>query len=145
MPVYPVVPESPLLTGAYPHLERRDAALWERFLVQHVPPITGVAYDVALGGQVPDDPNATPEQLLGWQYSTAQRVDVVAFTADEVWVIEVKPNARLGALGQVLGYVLLFEREPITTLPLVPTLVTDNLSPDVRYVADQLNIQVFVV
>lgn len=144
-PVYPVTPEQPALTGNYPHMARRDAPLWEQFLQSQGANFTGVAYDVALGGVVPTGANEEDETVIGWRYSTAVKIDAVLFTPSEVWIVEVKPNASLSAIGQVLGYMLLAEREPFTDLPMIPTIITDNLGSDIRYVADQLNVQVIVV
>lgn len=144
-PVYPLTQETPALTGNYPHMARRDAPLWESFLRQRGAEFTGVAYDVALGGTVPPGADEADPTVIGWRYSTAVKIDAVLFTPDECWIVEVKPNASLSAIGQVLGYTLLSELDPITDLPLVPTIITDQLSQDVAYVADQLNIQIIVV
>lgn len=144
-PVYPIAQQQPAITGNYPHMARRDAPIWERFLRAQGANFTGVTYDVALGGVVPEGADEEDETVLGWRYSTAVKLDAVLFTPDEVWIVEVKPNASLSAIGQVLGYMLLAEREPFTDLPLIPTIITDNLGADVRYVAEQLNIQIIVV
>ena len=145
MPVYPVVFEPPALTGRYPHLARRDAPLWERYLSLYAHQWLGVAYDVAVGGLDVDDPDATPEQKLGWRYSTAEKIDVVLNRGDEHWLVEVKPNARNDSLGQVLGYLLLAQREPWSPVPMVPCVLTDNMSADVRWVASQLDVQVILL
>lgn len=144
-PVYPVTQEQPALTGNYPHMARRDAPIWERFLQSQGARFTGVAYDVALGGVVPEGADEKDETVIGWRYSTAVKIDAVLFSPSEAWIVEVKPNASLSAIGQVLGYMLLAELDQFTSLALIPTIITDNLSADVRYVADQLNIQVIVV
>ena len=145
MPVYPVVFEPPALTGRYPNMARHDGALWERYLKTSAHLWRGVAYDVRLGGQEIQDPQATPAEKEMWLANTAERIDVVADRGDEHWVIEIRPNAKLGALGSAIGYVLLGQREPWTTLPLVPAVLTDNISADVRWVADQLGVQVIIV
>jgi len=145
MPVYPVVFSSPELRGHYPHLARRDAPLWERYLLTWAHQWQGFAYDVAVGGLDIDDDDSSEAQKLGWKYSTAEKIDVVANRGDEHWLIEVKPNARNDALGQVLGYLLLAQREPWTTVPLVPCVLTDNMSPDVRWVASQLGVEVLIM
>jgi hypothetical protein len=145
VPVFPVVFEPPALTGRYQHMARRDAELWERYLEKFAHLWQGFAYDVALGGLVVEDAASTPEQLKGWQYSTAEKIDVVANRGDEQWIIEVRPNARCDTIGSVLGYLLLAQREPWTTLPLVPCILTENMSPDARWVAEQLNVEVIIL
>jgi len=145
MPVYKPEFFPPALLGYYPHMARRDATIWERYLKLEARSWVGFAYDVALGGNKVDDPLATEAELLGYQFSTAQRVDVVGDRSTEHWIIEVRSQARVGAVGAVMGYTLLAQREPWTHLPLVPCVITDNMSPDVRWVAEQFNVQVIIV
>src|SRR5713101_8167904 len=111
MPVYPVQWSAPSLNIGYGQMSRRDLPIWLRFLEAYAHRIQRVAYTVAFGGQIPDDPEATEDQLRGWQFSTAFKVDVFADVGAEWWLIEVKPSPDLGAIGQVLGYYLLSERE----------------------------------
>jgi hypothetical protein len=143
--VDPVVFEPPALTGRYPNMARHDGALWERYLKHAADLWLGVCYDIRLGGRDTVDPNATEDEKYMWRVNTAERIDVVGARSTEHWVIEIRPNAKLGALGSAIGYVLLAQREPWTTLPLVPAVLTDNCSPDFRWVADQLGVQVIIV
>jgi hypothetical protein len=145
MPVYPVIFGPPALLGWYPHMARRDASIWERYLKQEATSWEGFAYDVALGGQIIEDPDASEAELLGWRFSTAQRIDVVGNRGKEHWIIEVRAQARVGAVGAVMGYTMLAQREPWTELPLVPCVITDNVSPDVRWVAEQFDVQLIIV
>jgi len=143
--VDPVVFEPPALTGRYPNMARHDGALWERYLKNAAALWRGVCYDIRLGGLETADKDATETEKYMWRKNTAERIDVVADRGSEHWVIEIRPNAKLGALGSAIGYVLLAQREPWTTLPLVPAVLTDNCAPDFRWVADQLGVQVIIV
>jgi len=145
MPVYPLEWRDPSLNIGYGNMSRRDLPIWLRFVEQYHQRLQRVAYNVAFGGQIPDDPGATEDQLLGYQWSTAFKVDVLADVGDEWWLIEVKPSPDLGAVGQVIGYYLLQEREQFTERIVIPTIVTDFMVPDVAYVAQAMNVQVFLV
>jgi hypothetical protein len=145
MPVYPVVFEPAALTGRYPHMSRRDLALWERYLASYAHQWQGFAYDVALGGLDVTGEDVTEAERLGWRFSTAHRIDVVANRGDEHWLIEVKPNARAGALGQAWASLVLAQREPWTSLPMVPAVLTDNVAPDIRYCAEQMAVELIVI
>lgn len=145
MPVYPVEFTPPALLGHYPHMSRRDAPLWERYLKLYAIHWQGFAYNVALGGLDVEEEGQSAEMRIMWRYNTAEKIDVVANRGDEQWLIEVKPNARLGALGQALGYLLLAQREPWTGLPLRPAVLTDNVTPDVRWCAEQLGVEMLIV
>jgi len=145
VPVYPVVFQPPALTGNYPHMSRRDAPLWERYLRAYAHLWQGFAYDVALGGLEVADPDADDAARLGWRYSTAEKIDVVANNGAEHWLIEVKPNARLGSVGQALGYLLLAQREPWAGVPLIPCVLTNNVAPDVRWFAEQVGVEMIIL
>ena len=86
------------------HMLPRDIAIWRRFLLQHEEEFTEFRYDVHVGPKLRlEDPNAS------WigdfsERALSLRIDVVGFKAEEVWVIEVKPNAGLSALGQLMAY-----------------------------------------
>jgi len=114
VPVYPVVFQPPALTGNYPHMSRRDAPLWERYLRAYAHLWQGFAYDVALGGLEVADPDA-----------------------DDA--------ARLGSVGQALGYLLLAQREPWAGVPLIPCVLTNNVAPDVRWFAEQVGVEMIIL
>jgi len=158
----------PLVRGGYyRHMAKRDVEVWERFIERQRLAWLGVAYDVALGG-VPAVPmaaelaaarpgasaldeaaaaNAEAERALteGWQYSTAIKVDAVLMGADRLMLVEVRPWAHAGTLGNALCYTLVAQRERISDLPLAPMIVCEGIQRDIRWVASQLGVQVVEV
>lgn len=145
MPVYPFIPEPLVKSGDYPHMAKHDAQLWERFLDQFSPLFERVAYDVALGGVVFTDTDDDPNVRKAWQYSTAMKVDAVLIGDGRVWCVEVRPYARAGAIGNALCYAEMLEQDNPTGLPVVAAVVSDEVSPDVRYCADRLGVHLFEV
>ncbi len=145
MPVYPVEWQAVVKTGHYPHMAPRDLEIWERFLDAYGGNFTAVAYDVALGGFVADVELGTEADRLGYQYSTALKIDAVLQREGEVWIVEVKPSGHTSALGAALAYTIVAERDGLTPFPLVAVVVTDRMSPDVKYAADALNVVVVEV
>ncbi|MGH8696418.1 MAG: hypothetical protein ACREVS_08080 [Burkholderiales bacterium] len=143
MPVYPLTLGPLVMSGNYPHMAKHDAQLWERFIERWSSTFTGVAYDVALGGVIFEDPAADPALLQGWRYSTAVKVDAVLVGEGFAWTVEVRPGARLGSLGNALGYAVLFELDGALDLPITPTVVTDECSRDVEIVAEALGVALF--
>lgn len=143
--VYPPAWVPAAFRGKYPHMAKRDAAVWEAFLALHAERFEAFAYDVALGGIVLDMPELDEADRLGWQYSTALRVDVVAKEGDRYWVIEVRPDVSVSALGAALNYTMLAQREGAFPGELVPAIVCHYIQPDVKWACDALGIQVFPV
>lgn len=138
-------PQPPDLRTHYPHFGKGDAEVWEQWLWNHQGQIRHVYYDIALGGVTIDNPDVDQDMARGWKYSTAIKIDAVAVMEAENLVIEVKPRAHMGAIGQALGYAMLLDHEPINDLPNVPCIVTLGTSAEVQQVADALNIRIDVV
>jgi hypothetical protein len=131
--------------GRYPHMARRDAPVWERWIDKHGAAYAGVAYDVAVGGLAAPDEAATDNERRGWQYQTALKVDAVVVGEDRLLIVEVRPWATVSAIGSSLTYAMVLDRAGLGSLTLVPTIVCEGIQVDVRWAAEQLGIQVFEV
>lgn len=145
MPVRPAAPQPPDLRLHYPGLTSEDAEVWTAWLTANKDTVVEVYYDVALGGVIIDDPEIDEKMREGWRYSTAVKIDVVIVTAGENLVTELKPSARLGAIGQALGYATLLDLDPINDLPNTPTIITNDTSQEVRTVAETLGVRLIVL
>lgn len=143
--VYPPVILPAGFRGHYPHMARRDAVIWERFLAAPPAPFLGYAYDVALGGSKIEGLELEPQDALGWQYNTALKVDVVGLTSDEAWVIEVRPHATVSALGAAYTYALVCDRDQVFELPLRPVICCEAIQPDVAWACTRLGVRVVTV
>jgi len=86
------------------HMLPHDVEIWRRFLSQYEDDFEEFKYDVLCGPKVRlEDPD------MPWlgdfsERALSLRIDVLGFKEDEVWLIEVKPNAGLSALGQLMAY-----------------------------------------
>ncbi len=144
-PVLPLTWVPLVKTGRYRHMARRDAAVWERFIEKHGPAFEAVAYDVALGGVIPTDPGATDQQRRGFQYVTALKIDALVRRADYWLILEVRPEASASAVGAILTYRLVAQRERLTPLPIRGGLVCETLHPDIAWTLNALSLIAFVV
>jgi len=140
--VFPVTIVPPEHRGRYPHMAKRDAEVWSRFLAARAAEFTGFAYDVAVGGVQLLGDAVEANERAGWQYNTALKIDVCALQPGRVWIIEVKPDATVSALGAAIGYTLVVEREKVFDGVLVPTIVCGACQRDVKWAAGQLGVQV---
>ncbi len=86
------------------HMGPRDRGIWNQFLSEHENDFDLFHYDVLVGPKLRVESAELPwlgdlsEKLM------CLRVDVLAYTKKECWIIEVKPNAGLSALGQLMAY-----------------------------------------
>ena len=145
MPVYPLVWTPLVKSGNYAHMAKLDSAIWERFLDQYADNYQEVAYDVAIGGFLPDADQGDLPTRTGYQYSTALKVDAVLRREGEVWIVEVKPSGSVSAIGAALCYTIMAEQDGFSQFPLVPAVVTDRASPDITFCAQALGVTVVEV
>ena len=141
--VFPIHIVPPGHRGDYPHMAKRDAEVWSRFLAAHSTEFDGFAYDVAVGGVQLVGEAISATERAGWQYNTALKIDVCGFKPGAVWVIEVKPYATVSAIGGAIAYTLVLRREKVFDGELLPTIVCSYCQLDVRWAAEQLGVQVF--
>jgi hypothetical protein len=102
-----------LIRKSYPERSDEESAIIRDWLVQHLHEYDRVTFSVRVGqGLTPD-----PEHLAGVQrntvFSTRKRIDVLAWRAGLVDIIECKVRVTHQALGQLLTYrQLLLEEQP---------------------------------
>jgi hypothetical protein len=131
--------------GHYRHMAKRDGEVWERFLAIHAARFDAFAYDVALGGVIFGGMPMEDHEQKGWQYSTALKIDAIGREGDRYWIIEVRPEATVSALGAALTYAMVCQRDAVVPGELLPTVVCQYMQPDVQWACDTLGIQVFTV
>src|SRR5512145_3138408 len=127
MPVYPVEWLPVTAQHHFPGMSNHDAAIWLRFIDAYGGDFKQVAYNTRLGRAEPTDPRATPEEELFWRAETAKRIDAAIRNDAELWLCEVRPGAGLAALGALIGYVILSEKDVWTPQLIVLTIVTDQM------------------
>jgi hypothetical protein len=145
MPVYPPRVDRPIKSGRYPHMSKHDAVIWERFLDAYAPRLTGVAYDVAVGGVIVDPALADEPTRRAWQYDTAMKIDAMALLEHGCWIIEVRPAANVSSIGSALCYVKMLVRDGWVQRPMAAVVLTDNATPDIRYCATALGVMLIEV
>ncbi|GAH55779.1 unnamed protein product [marine sediment metagenome] len=129
----------------YPHLEPLDTAIWNAWLDTDPWPDAVVAYDVHVG-TVATVADGTPENYRRMvEHLSTLRIDVVVVRPGVTLVVEIKPSASLSAIGQALGYSLLFrDQYPDYPKP-TPAILTDLSKPDTSWLCNRLNVQLFTL
>ena len=140
--VYPLslVPIS--FRGDYPHMSKHDRALWTRYLDANAESYLGFYYDVAIGGaDITGLPLPEPD-ALGARYNTALKIDAAGVTEELVWIIEVRPEATVSALGAALAYSLVAERDQVFDRPTRAAILCEFMQPDVAWCCAQLGVSI---
>ncbi len=138
-------PYPPRWGGIPPHMAPQDLLLWERARPQLAAQVTSWYFDAAVGQGNPAAGDPADKFNRAWERLTRKRIDAVGDAGSHWLIIEVRPNAGLGALGAIQTYRSLWERDPPDTRPAVGMIVTDRLEPDTHRTAINAGIQLLQV
>lgn len=128
----------------FPHMLNAESSLWSEFLRQYEKGWINYRYDVHVGDGVQPGPGySVMTQGLAIAL-TQKRIDVVAERFGVVWIFEVKVQAALSALGQVMGYMDLYRYTYNYQGPMQGGIVSDNVLPDDMRVYDSAGLRVFL-
>lgn len=133
------------LLPKYPGMRPRDEVIWDVFVQNNPGYFDTCEYNVAVG-----DPARTEEEREEMRYNGGDgvsfwRVDVLGKKGGKEYVIEIKPDAGAGSIGQVLAYKALLISEGKISLGAIPMIITDNASKILLMAADELGVVVHQV
>jgi hypothetical protein len=129
----------------YKHMLKEDEKIWERFLEQYGGDFIGFEYDVLVGrgAEIPPD---TPEEYRKQIETVSKlRIDVVAEKENEIWIIEVKPESKLSAIGQLPSYEYFFIKERKPEKPIRKVFVCEAYTRDFEELCNYFEIQIIRV
>lgn len=129
----------------YPHMQPDEAAVWQRFLVKMPWTAVNVLYDVRLGeGAAVAEGVPAWVRSMAWALST-KRVDAIVETPLEFVIVEVKERGAMSAVGQLLGYLVLFNRQYRPQKRVRLALVCAHIAPDMGPILQEYGIETFLV
>ncbi|MBW2672732.1 MAG: hypothetical protein JRD89_04840 [Deltaproteobacteria bacterium] len=129
----------------FPHMKPVEVEIMQRF-IELAPLGTEYEYDVRLFPEIkPLAPGADEEAYKAWLLLKAKRIDAVAHTPDAIWILEVKDRLRPSAVGQLLVYRDLYDRQFHPLKPLRLGVVCGDDDPLVRPTCAEHGIKVWVV
>lgn len=128
----------------FPHMMPHDIPLFAAFVLSDEgKKFNRWEFDVHVGqGQDPGpvfEPNLRFMSLI----LTKLRIDAVGWEGNHPTIFEVKPDARLSALGQVIGYCHFFTKE--FGVACKTAIITDTTTPDIRELYENHGITLHLV
>ena len=116
----------------YPHLRDEETLIWNRFIDRYPDRFESVDYDVKVG--TPRDYSMYPEDEIrkALEYLSLKRIDVVGYSMDKAFIIEIEPNANVRAIGEVIAKTDLFKENFPNYRAYYPMIITDIENPDMR-------------
>lgn len=129
---------------AFPHMFPRDVPLFAAFVL--TPDADGFErweFDTKVG--IPRDPGPAFSPVMRQMAMALSylRVDAIGFKANAPWIFEVKPSARLSALGQVLAYRYFWQKQ--NNQPAMMGVITDDITPSTAEIYRAYNVIPYLV
>lgn len=128
----------------YPGMMPLDVAIWERFIANNPSAFDACAYNVAVGEGTPHDTVVNKESGGDINRLYQRKIDVVAKAKGGFVVIEIKPRASTSVFGQVKGYARLFARDYPNAGTVDTLVITDELLPEMEFLAKEEKVLVLV-
>ncbi len=122
-----------------------DTVIFRRWWPGVLHRVRRVWYDVAVGDHKPIPPNTPPNVARAWQRLNQRRIDLVADTGDDTWLVELRHNATPNAVGRLLAYLQLWADDDPLSQPHRALLVTDQEHSDVRRLCESMQIEYRVI
>lgn len=129
----------------YPHMMPDEIPVWERFLATQTPDWTRIDYDVKVGQGVDLPPDMDPAFVDSCKLLSRKRIDAVLVYPDFDVLIEVKKCADWRAIGQLIGYPILYQRDIAPNKQIQIALVTESFTLDTEYILNYIGFDYFVV
>ena len=129
----------------FAHFKPHEVEIMAAFLNQRL--LDGVyRFDVRLFPEaIEPAPEAEPEMYFAWYMLRAKRIDAVCETVDAIWLLEVKDVLRPSAIGELLTYRALYDRQFHPLKPLRMGVVCGEDDELVRPACEEQGIRVWVL
>ena len=109
-------------------MRTRDQEIWARFIEKNPNRFFRVWYDWHVGEHQCFGETCDNCESVGWYDLTRCKIDVVAEDDKAIYIIEIKPNAGAGAVGQALEYAQFFREDEKPRLPVIGVVLTDTIN-----------------
>jgi hypothetical protein len=129
----------------YPHMAAADITIWNQYLEKNPEAFDLVSYDVAIGEGAQFDLSEFAGNVAGLNRLYQRRIDVLARRGGITTVVELKPRASTSAIGQVVGYHSILQRDNPELQLSRPLIITDQLLPEMQFLADAAGVDIHVV
>lgn len=129
----------------FPHMYANESDIWRRWKKVHGKEYLNFSYDVHVGRLWPEHEFLTPEWRRGAAALYQKRIDVIGWQPGVITIFEVKAHAGLGALGQIIGYLALYDEEFSPEQELRGVIVTELVDPNISRILEEHGIDLYVV
>lgn len=112
----------------YPQMTATESIITRQWIIKHGAEFDAIDFNHRVGNSVELGPEFDDTTRRQAQLLSQKRLDILACSGTEVTIVEVKVRVALGALGQLLGYQLLWKQDhPETTAVHLVAIAYDAL------------------
>ena len=126
-------------------MSKEDFKIWQRWRPFALRNAIAVYYDVGLGDGKPVPQSVSPNLRKMWLKVNQKRADIIIEYHNKILLVELRFNAQLDTIGRVIGYGLLWEKNPVIKKPINYIIVTNLLDLDVKEAAETIGIDYKIV
>jgi hypothetical protein len=117
-----------------------DVPVWKQWLATHNNDWIRIDYDVHVGEGIHLDPGPVEPWRSQALALSQKRIDAVILYPDHVTIIEVKKLAGWKAIGQLIGYPLLYRNTYPHRTDIRALLIAEDFTLDTRTVLDHFDL-----
>jgi hypothetical protein len=128
----------------FPGMPMPESDVFREWLVRHGREYDRIEFQVRLGDGIPPDPRLNQTFAEQAVMMTQKRADAIAWQNTQATIIEAKIRASLGAMGQLLGYGVLYQKMNPASPPPRLLVVARRVDSDTAGVFEEHNIGVTV-
>lgn len=133
------------LRNWYPHMKPKDREIWEAFVSQFPEVYDRVQYDVNIGPGALFDPTVSDERGTDMNSLYQRKIDVIGYKEEQIDIVEVKFDADVSAVAQVLNYKKLYIEDFAPPVEPKAIIITNRIRPDALDFARKMGVTVIVV
>ena len=136
---------TPVTLRRYPHFLPGDTEIWTRFLTEYPYYFSKVDYDIHVGKGIEVDPDWDSSIAIMATTLSQRRIDVLGVKGATFYIVEVKKDPGVSAVGQLVGYRILYKAQyPDRPTPRL-LLICNRVDADLQTILEQSRISFFVV
>ena len=124
----------------FPHLLPKERVLWNLYLDKHMEEFEFFEYDVHVGKGIELKENIDPMIRKLALSLSRKRIDAIGHKKKAIILFEIKPDAGLSTIGQLLAYLYLYKVEFRPSKPALTHIVSDIIDVDTKNVAKAYSI-----
>lgn len=133
-----------LIRKFYPEKTDHESAVIRDYLLKHLGDFDRVSFSVRLGASIAPNPEHLPGVQRSTVFSSKRKIDLVAYTGEQPYLIEAKKRLTHAVLGQLLSDRQLFlEENPDAPEPRLVAIGRES-DPDIERILTTNGIDVHV-